>query len=318
MTKTQNPICSRISIFLLFMLLAGLAGTGFAQHADGPASAGSGPGILIMAHGGKANWNEAVADLTRQVDRTLPAEVAFGMATRANLQRGVDALVARGVKEIIAVPLFISSHSSVITATQYLLGLRAEAPPELALYAKMGHDHGAHSGGDSESTADPASPVRAPVPIRMTAALDRHPLISVILLTRSQSISQDPAREVVIVVAHGPVSDEDNAKWLADMAALVEHMRGASAFKRIEYLTVRDDAPEPVRAEATAELRAVVERASSEGYRPLIVPLLISYGGIEAGIRKRLEGLSYVMSPQGLLPDARLAQWVLSVARELP
>jgi len=46
----------------------------------------------------------------------------------------------------------------------------------------------------------------------------------------------------------------------------------------------------------------------------LIVPLLLSYGGIETGIRKRLDGLDYAMSPQALLPDARLARWITESA----
>lgn len=274
-------------------------------------------GILLLAHGGKEAWNEEVAKLAAQVDRTMPAEVAFGMATKGSIQDAIDRLVKRGVREIIAVPLFVSSHSSVITSTQYLLGIRADAPPELALYAKMSHDHGAHSSEHGDSAAvDPTTPVRSPVPIRMTAALDRHPLVAEILLSRARSLSQDPPHEVVIVVAHGPVSDDENAKWLADMGVLAERLRNASSFKRIEYLTVRDDAPKPIRDRAAAELRAFVERAGSEGHRVLIVPLLVSYGGIEAGIRKRLEGLSYVMSPQALLPDDRLARWVLLAAQD--
>ncbi|MGH9785202.1 MAG: DUF3386 family protein, partial [Terriglobia bacterium] len=129
--------------------------------------------------------------------------------------------------------------------------------------------------------------------------------------SRARGISREPAHETVVLVAHGPVSDEENSRWLADMASLVATMRNASDFKRIEYLTVRDDAPEPIRSRATAELRAVVERAAQRGDRVLVVPLLISYGGIESGIKKRLEGLSYVMSPQGLLPDDRLERWLM-------
>ena len=37
----------------------------------------------------------------------------------------------RGVTEIVAVPLFVSSQSSVITSTEYLLGLRVDAPNDL-------------------------------------------------------------------------------------------------------------------------------------------------------------------------------------------
>lgn len=271
-------------------------------------------GILLLAHGGKQMWNDEVNKLAASVNRTTATEVAFGMATKRNIQGGIDRLVARGVTEIVAVPLFISSHSSVITSTQYLLGLRKEAPPELAIFAKMDHGHGGHqhaAGQAGEAGFDPTTPVKSPVPIRMTGALDRHPIVADILLTRARSISRSPKDEVVIIVAHGPVTDQDNAKWLADMGALVERIRKASSFKRVEYMTVRDDAPEPIRSRATAELRKIVERATSEGNRVMIVPLLLSYGGIEEGIKKRLEGLSYAMCQQALLPDERLASWVM-------
>ena len=85
-------------------------------------------GILLLSHGGSAEWNGRVLELARTVDQTRPVEVAFGMATRANIQAAVDRLAARGVTEIVAVPLFVSSWSSVVTSTEYLLGLRAEAP----------------------------------------------------------------------------------------------------------------------------------------------------------------------------------------------
>ena len=44
------------------------------------------------------------------------------------------------------------------------------------------------------------------------------------------------------------------------------------------------------------------------------MPLLLSYGGIEVGIRRRLEGLPYRMAGQALLPDQRLSEWVLMQA----
>ena len=179
------------------------------------------PGILLLAHGGNPQWNENVRALAARVDRDQPTEVAFGMATRANIQTAVNALTARGVTEIVAVPLFISSHSSVVTSTQYLLGLRAEAPPDLAKFAKMSHGSGAGASGHDHHAADPADgtqPVTSSVPIRMTSALDGHPIVAAVLADRARAISTDPAREAVILVAHGPVNDAENQQWLDNMA----------------------------------------------------------------------------------------------------
>src|SRR5688500_11214861 len=107
--------------------------------AAAPATSWGATGILMLAHGGSAERNSHVTALAAEVDRTAPTEVAFGMATRSTIQAGIDRLVARGVTEIVAVPLFVSSWSSIITSTEYLLGLRAEAPRALALFAKMDH-----------------------------------------------------------------------------------------------------------------------------------------------------------------------------------
>lgn len=269
-------------------------------------------GILLLAHGGRDNWNQEVLAVADRIDSTRPVEVAFGMANKRTIQDAVDRLVERDVSHIVAVPLFISSHSSVLRATEYLLGVRDGAPPQLEAFARMGAGRGAGQAG-SDPGFDWTSPVETTVPIAVTSALDSHAVVAEILVSRALDISRAPEEEVVVLVAHGPSSEEDNAHWLDNMRVLAEKM-GHTRFSRIEHLTVRDDASEPVREQATTELRAVVEGAVGEGKSVLVVPLLLSYGGIEAGIRERLEGLAYRMADQALLPDERLSEWVLMQA----
>ena len=100
------------------------------------------PGILLLAHGGSAEWNARVTDLAAQADTRKPTEVAFGMASRTTIQAAIDRLVARGVTEIVAVPLFVSSWSSVITSTEYLLGQRADAPADHRIVPLAGRHNG--------------------------------------------------------------------------------------------------------------------------------------------------------------------------------
>ena len=301
----------RIVVLALLLFAAG-ARTSYAD-----------PGILLLAHGGGAEWNARVTEVAASVDRTKPTEVAFGMATRANIQAAIDRLAARGVTEIVAVPLFVSSWSSVITSTEYLLGQRAEAPAALAVYAKMNHTPPASAAtSDSLSTghdhhdtaADGTTPVKSPVPVRMTSALNDHPIVAEILASRARSISLTSREEAVVIVAHGPNEDADNRRWLADMASLAKRIESIEQFASIDYLTLRDDAPKPVRDQATAALRELVQRRAQEGRRVLIVPLLISFGGIDRGLRTRLEGLTYAMPDAGLVPDERLVTWVLTMA----
>lgn len=273
-------------------------------------------GVLLLAHGGSPEWNERVASVAATVDPHHPVEVAMGMASRGTIEAAVHRLAARGVTDIVAVPLFVSSWSSVIRSTEYLLGLRPDAPADLALFAKMHHGaHGEHgAGGHCAPPCDPTSPVPMPLPVRMTPALNRHPLVGGILADRAREISTAPEQEAVVLVAHGPVPDDDNSRWLADMAELAGHVRRAAPFAAVHALTVRDDADAALKQQATEQLRAVVTAESSRGRRVLIVPHLLSFGGIERGIRERLAGLPYVMAGRALAPDPRLAQWVIERA----
>jgi sirohydrochlorin ferrochelatase len=297
----------KVRIVLSFLLIVTAAAR--ASFADS--------GVLLLAHGGKPEWNARVTELAAKVDKRKPTEVAFGMATRANIQGAIDRLVARGVTEIVAVPLFVSSWSSVITSTEYLLGQRAEAPAALAAFARMSHGsssgHAATSHAEHHS-ADGTTPVKSPVPIRMTPALNDHPIVAEILTSRARSVGNRPAAEALVIVAHGPNEEAENRRWLADMASLAKRLATIEPFASIDYVTVRDDAPKEIRDRATAELRGIVEKRTAAGQRVLIVPLLISFGGIESGLRQRLEGLSYTMASSGLMPDERLVTWVLAMA----
>lgn len=275
------------------------------------------PGVLLLAHGGSDAWDDNVRAIAAEVNKTTPTEVALGMATRANIQEAVVRLEARGVTRITAVPLFISSHSSVITATAYLLGQRKDMPPALKIFATMSHGsagRGAHDGHGMEAT-DGTLPVKTNVPVRMTAALDAHPVVTAIVLDRARSMSRTPSTESVVLVAHGPTDPDENERWLRNLRTITKQVASSRPFATVDALTVRDDAPAPVRDAATRELRSLVERRTAQGHRVLIVPVLLSYGGIEAGIRRRLDGLTYQMSAHALAPDSRLVDWVKAMAQ---
>lgn len=307
----------RIVTNALAVLLVLIGSASASAQSPAPAKTG----VLLLAHGGAAQWNERVNTVAKSVDASQPTEVAFGMASRASIQAAVDKLTARGVTSIVAVPLFVSSYSSVITSTEFLLGLRPDAPADLKIFAKMDHSsHGAPAAAANEHAAhmpaaDPASPVTRTIPVRMTPAFNRHPLIAQIAADRAKSISQSPATEAVILVAHGPVPDDDNNLWLADMKVLADQVKASAPYASVDYMTVRDDAGPAMREAATRDLRERVEKQVAAGRTVLIVPHLMSFGGIEQGIRKRLEGLTYTMTEQALMPDARIIEWVRASAR---
>src|ERR1700722_18409565 len=226
-------------VFTLFaaavVVLLPLARTAEAQTAAGSGTSSS-VGILLLAHGGSKEWNASVEAVAAEAGKSQPTEVALGMADRTTMQAGIEKLTARGVTQIVAVPLFVSSHSSVIESTRFLLGLRADAPAELADYAAMdmGHEHGGGHGDGPASSANSAAagadagaqdktkPVVHTVPIKMAPALDRHRILADILADRAAAISKNPAKEEVVLVAHGPNEDSENALWLADLGAVAK------------------------------------------------------------------------------------------------
>jgi hypothetical protein len=69
-----------------------------------------------------------------------------------------------------------------------------------------------------------------------------------------------------------------------------------------------------VKDAATAVVRQSIQAQLERGRRVLVVPVLLSYGGIETGIRERLAGLTYTMSATALAPDPRLVDWVIGTA----
>ena len=247
-------------------------------------------GVLILAHGGSEQWNRTVAATVEQAQLAYPTEVAFGMGMHRQevdrWQQAVDRLHAQGVGRIVVVPLLVSSASEVSRQVHYLFGLRDDGPWE------------AH-----------VQPLALPVPVFMARALDDDPVVADILLERALGLSRVPAEESVILIAHGPNADDDNAQWLEVMTRLGRWIQAQGRFRAVVPVTMRDDASAAVQGAATRQLREVVHHQSAQG-RTIVVPLLIASGGIEAKIPQRLEGLQYVYDGATLLPHPKVAQWI--------
>ncbi len=278
-------------------------------------------GVMIMAHGGGPQWNALVTKAAEPLAKGYPVSIAWGMADPVTLQRSIDELESKGVTKIIAIPLFISSHSEVIRQTEYLLGLRDKlADPPMA---PMDHSGGSHQmsgmGGSSmhrsqEDHAAELKPLKYKVKLIMTHALDDDPVVAEILRDRIDELSSDPSRETVILVAHGPNSEEDNRKWIAILESLSGKIQKlqevkSKGFKQIFSVTVRDDADKAIFDQAKEQLRALVRQAGEFG-NVIVVPVFLSSGGREQAVAERLKGLAYKWNAKTLLPDSRLTDFL--------
>lgn len=286
--------------------LAGLAAAVFLALPQAARSAEGQGGILLLAHGAHAHaghahpspasiWNANVEQLARSLDERRPTEVAFGMADAESIQAAVDRLERRGVKEIAVIPLFVSSHSPIIGNFRYILGLQAE----LAKTTRLRH----------------LDRVSSAARFRFAGAMDAHPLVSEIVLERALAATADPSMTSVILIAHGPNDEEENRLWLRDMEVHGRFLRERGGFQSVAVLTHRNDAPAPVKAEARAAFRQQVAEAAQGGIA-VVVPLLLSAGGIEAEVEADLNGLAYRFA-KPLMPHPNIERWVKARAQAL-
>lgn len=271
-------------------------------------------GILLMAHGGDASWNAEIAGLRDEVDAKVPTEIALGMADPRALQAAVDRLENRGVRRIAAVPLFVHTRSEVLDQTRYALGLSDKPSAVLrGAYERMAREHAGHDAAGSHAHSFSTERVKLPLPLVLAPALDDHPLVARILVERALALSREPARETVVLVAHGPVDDAALPAWQETLGALAALVREGGGFKAAFSGMLRDDAAPPVRAVAVADLRTTVSAAGSGG-RALVVPVLIARGGIERKIARDLAGLDYAWDGRTLMPHAGFGSWILEGA----
>ena len=287
------------------LVVAGLV-AGCASSAPKAATKADDFGVLVMAHGGGETWNREVEATLAPLRAQYPLEIAFGMADAAAMQDSTTRLEARGVRRIAVVRLFVSGESWY-ERTEQILGLKPGAPARPADDAQAGH--GGHAGHGMSFWA-----IDTDASFAMSReGLMQAPEMGDVLVERARGLSLDPAREDVLVLAHGPEDDGENQRWLDQIDARADAVRKAMPFRRVQVETLREDWPEK-REAAQARIRAFVENAGKDGGRAIVIPYRVQGFGPYA---KVLAGLAYASDSKGLVPNAQVRAWVDRQASEL-
>jgi len=291
---------------------AGCAGGAAEQAHDGHAGHGkdTGPvGVMVMAHGGGAVWNADVEAMLAPLAKDYPLEVAFGMAEAASIQAAAKRLEDRGVKRIAVVRLFISGESWY-ERTEQILGLIPGAEPQSGEHAEHA-GHGAAAGGGH-------SMVLWRIQSKASYALSRQglsdaPEMGAVLVERVKPLSKDPSKESVLIIGHGPETDEENERWLKTIDQRADSVRKFAKFKSVHVETLREDWPEK-RVASTARIRAFVEQGGKDGGRVIVIPYRVSGFGPYANV---LKDLNYEADKTGLLPSVEVEHWVRRQVKEM-
>ena len=253
-------------------------------------------GVLVVAHGSTTAWNAAVEASVANIQQHTPSQVAYLMGAKNRTpQEAYDDLVAAGVQRVVIVPLLVSSHSSHYEQIRFIGHLRDDYP-----------------GSDWMSL----TPLHGPADVvGVTPALDAHPILADILSDRAHALSRDPSQESLVIVAHGPNGDANADRWMGVIRELGAQIRSRVPFRTIDIRLLRDDAPKPVKDQALAELRDSVASRAASG-RVVVVPLMLGPGRVVDQIPDVLTGLDYRWDGRPVLPDRRIADWVMyQVAR---
>lgn len=262
-------------------------------------------GVLVMAHGGGEAWNRDVSAALAPLRRQQPLEIAFGMADATSLQAAVDRLEAQGVRRIGVVRLFISGESWYQRTAQ-MLGLEAGAPPRPA-----SDPHAMHAGHAGHAMAFWRLDSRAAFAMSHDGLMDA-PEMGEVLADRARELSRSPAQEDVLILAHGPEDDAEDARWRAQLDDRANAVR-ALGFRTVRVETLREDWPEK-REAAEARIRGYVENAGRDGGRALVIPYRVQGFGPYADV---LDGLAYASNGHGLVPHPALVAWVQRQAQLL-
>lgn len=261
---------------------------------------------MVMAHGGTPEWNASVLRAVGRMGATVPTAVAFGMADPTTLARGLDSLKTHGAERVAVVRLFVSGRS-FYPQTAYLLGLSDRRPEVFATHRGSG-DVARSGSGAAHGRAEPAPLVRDLTIATHMAGMMGSAEVSRILMDRARGVSRAPARESVLLIAHGMGQDEENRRLMDAMDSAAEAVRGLG-FARVGIATLREDWPE-ARARAEREIREFVASEGLAGRRVLVLPYRLSGFGPYAGV---LEGLDYVAT-EGFLPHPAVSRWIRRTA----
>lgn len=250
------------------------------------------PGLLVMAHGGSFSWNQAVLKAVAPLRAGRPTAVAFGMADPNTLRQALDSLRAQGARRVVVVRLFMDS-ASFRHQTEYLLGLRSDPPARFLHHAPW-------------SESGPPPPLRHDLSLVLSSTgLMDAPEIGPILANRALALSQHPARESVLLLAHGTEDEVRNARWIVAMERHARLIR-ALGFYAVRVETLREDWP-ALRAEAERRIRAFIEAETQAGRTVLVIPFRV-YGF--GPYQEVLKGLAYRADGTGLLPHPAITAWI--------
>jgi len=258
-----------------------------------------------------------VLEMLAPLSQRYTLETALGMADAVSLQQAATRLEHRGATDIAVVRLFISGESW-FERTEQILGIKPGAPPrpQASTAAHSVSDHAQREQMPSNQHAGHSMEfwqIKSDARFMLsTEGLADAPEMVQVLQDRVLHLSTDPAREDILILAHGPADDAENQRWLESINERAGVLR-QQGFHSVHIATLREDWPDK-REQAQDEVRAFVADSAANGRTPIVIPYRVHGFGPYARV---LDGLDYVADGQGLVPHAAVTSWIERQVNEL-
>ena len=252
-------------------------------------------GVLVLSHGVGENSDKVLRNAYEDIARKRPTAIGFGMAmmSSSHLQAAVDDLVARGAKKIVLLDEGTTTEYNTLTRQwRYIFGAR------------------------EESTYLPVQRVKAPVKFLWAGHFNDSPIITDILYDHAKEVSRNPAKEVLIIVGHGPEDVVDNGPDLKILQPHVDRIKAKKEFADVRIINIQDDALKPIRESNVRTLRRWIEQATKQGQDVIVVAISAASYGVQNHIRQDLRGLKYTFAEKGLAEHPRFIEWARSAVDE--
>jgi sirohydrochlorin ferrochelatase len=251
-------------------------------------------GVLALAHGFNERGNEQFKTAWSSTASQYPTAYGFGMAmmTSSHIQAAIDELEAAGAKKIVVVPTTTADNTTLVRQWQYIFGARE----------------------DSAYLDVPR--VRSNVPLVWTDTPTRHPLMASIMLDYARSRSQDAAKEVVLILGHGPQDPTDNEKELAILRRHAAFIKDQGGFHDVLFANVQDDAPTAMRKANVDMVRGWIAKHNAEGHRTIVVTTLLTDSGAMGRLNEDTAELGAEFVRQGLMEHPLFSDWIETVVAQ--
>ncbi len=281
-------------VVLVLLVLSALAAG--AQEAKSPV------GVVIAAHGAPSEqWNTLLRQFADEVDRqmhdqelNMTARIGFLEFARPSIAQAVAELRAVGMERIVVVPIFVTASEHTVWDLPCVLGT-AYHPETMQVLAEEGAE-----------LVPPGTPIIVGPPLCCSGLLPQ------IMLERARELSENPATESVLVLAHG--APKFAPIWEMHLREVTEALRREGGFAAAAYafVGVGHDGGEG----GLAALQDVMEKAD----RVIVLGLYVAMGAdamVNMWADRLPQGVEVAAAETGLLPHPEINAWVIRIASEM-